>query len=127
MIKYLRFKKFIIMVVLIVLIASLAIPIAYADGSTGVITLIVNGKTLKPDVPPQIINGRTMVPVRFIGEALGNTVEYDDAKKAVLIDSSSIRDDAVPKLTDKTIRLYVAGKQITSKIIKSMDVPPQST
>jgi hypothetical protein len=37
------------------------------------------------DVPPKIINGRTMVPVAFIAENLGCTVEWDEATKTVSI------------------------------------------
>src|SRR5689334_14793500 len=31
----------------------------------------INGKTQQLDTPPQLIQGATMVPLRFIGEALG--------------------------------------------------------
>lgn len=37
------------------------------------------------DVPPRIINGRTMVPVRFIGEASGSMVAWDSNLKTVVI------------------------------------------
>jgi N-acetylmuramoyl-L-alanine amidase len=38
----------------------------------------------KIDVPAQIINDRTYVPVRVIFEALGAEVDWDDATKTVL-------------------------------------------
>lgn len=41
------------------------------------VKLIVNGREIKPDVPPQLINGRTMVPVRWIAQALGANVEWE--------------------------------------------------
>jgi hypothetical protein len=37
------------------------------------------------DVPAKTINGRTMVPVRFIAESLGCTVGWDEATKTVSI------------------------------------------
>lgn len=37
------------------------------------------------DVPPQIINDRTMIPARAVAEALGCTVEWDQATKTVII------------------------------------------
>ena len=37
------------------------------------------------DVPAKIINGRTMVPVRFIAETLGCTVSWDEATKTISI------------------------------------------
>lgn len=44
---------------------------------------IIDGKQAKLDVPAQIINGRTMVPLRFVAEAIGGTVKWDPAKSRV--------------------------------------------
>lgn len=44
------------------------------------------------DVPAQIINGRTMVPVRFVGEASGSTVAWNQASKTVVITSNPDRE-----------------------------------
>ncbi|MFZ3171978.1 MAG: copper amine oxidase N-terminal domain-containing protein [Carboxydocellales bacterium] len=54
-----------------------------------VIKLFVDGKELKPDVPPQVINGRTLVPARALAEALGAKVEWDAAKNAVVVTSDT--------------------------------------
>ena len=40
---------------------------------------------LQIDVPVKIINGRTMAPVRFIAEALGFTVNWNDSLNIVLV------------------------------------------
>ena len=42
-------------------------------------------QTLTIDVPAQIINDRTMVPVRFIAEAFGTVVDWDQESKTVSI------------------------------------------
>ncbi len=55
--------------------------------AAGTIKLIVNGKEVIPNVPPQIINGTVMVPVRFVSEALGAKVEWDSTRNAVIITS----------------------------------------
>ena len=45
----------------------------------------INGKKAALDVPATIINGRTMLPARFIAEALGCEVEYlADTKKVII-------------------------------------------
>ncbi|OAT79824.1 phosphodiester glycosidase family protein [Desulfotomaculum copahuensis] len=49
----------------------------------------VNGETVNLDVPAQLVNGRTMVPLRFVGEALGAGVAWQDAPPAVLLTSPS--------------------------------------
>lgn len=38
---------------------------------------IVNGKIWTIDVPAKVINNRTLVPLRFAGEAMGGTVSWD--------------------------------------------------
>ena len=45
----------------------------------------VNGKKIELDAPAQIINSRTMVPVRFIAETLGCKVDWDGNTKTVII------------------------------------------
>jgi multidrug efflux pump subunit AcrA (membrane-fusion protein) len=49
------------------------------------IKLIINGQQIQCDVPPQNINGRVLVPARFVAEPLGATVEWDGTNKAVVI------------------------------------------
>lgn len=45
----------------------------------------VSGETKTLDVPAQILNNRTLVPVRFISESLGAKVDWDEASQTVLI------------------------------------------
>ena len=63
-------KKFIAGLVIGVLLTSAEIGLASQD----VIRIFIDGQEVVPDVPPQIIDGRVMVPARFIAEPLGATV-----------------------------------------------------
>jgi hypothetical protein len=45
----------------------------------------VNGATKVMDVAPQVINGRTFTPVRYVAESLGAEVAYDDATKTATL------------------------------------------
>jgi hypothetical protein len=45
----------------------------------------VNGAAKPLDASPQIINGRTMLPIRFISENLNCHVEWDNLNKEVFI------------------------------------------
>ncbi len=45
----------------------------------------IDGQPVKMDVAPAIIEDRTMVPVRFVSEAMGEDVSWDDATKTVII------------------------------------------
>lgn len=46
---------------------------------------IVDGKTMVMTASPVIVSGKTLVPLRFIGEALGATVEWVAESKTILI------------------------------------------
>ena len=49
-------------------------------------TLLKNGEASQMDVAPTIVNDRTMVPVRFIAEALGGMVEWhEDIRTAYIV------------------------------------------
>lgn len=45
----------------------------------------VNNALVSIDVPAKLINGRTLVPLRFVGESLGASVEWDSAAQSVKI------------------------------------------
>jgi hypothetical protein len=48
----------------------------------------LNGWTYQLDVPAQIINDRTYLPIRFTAEAMGAGVEWDGATQTVIITSN---------------------------------------
>lgn len=45
----------------------------------------VDGRPIVLDTPPMVIGGRVMVPLRFVGEALGAYVQWQAAARTVLI------------------------------------------
>lgn len=47
--------------------------------------LFVNDREVVTDIPPQLINGRTMVPVRWIAEGLGAEVTWDEETRTVKV------------------------------------------
>lgn len=53
-------------------------------------TAYVNNEEISLDVAPSIQNGRTMVPLRFISEALGYNVNYVNTTKQVVIDDTPV-------------------------------------
>ncbi|MFZ5989157.1 MAG: copper amine oxidase N-terminal domain-containing protein [Bacillota bacterium] len=52
--------------------------------------VLVNGKEVKIDVPAQLVNNRTMVPIRFIAQTLEQKVEWDSETGAVSIEEEEI-------------------------------------
>jgi len=50
----------------------------------------VNGQVKSLDVPGKIMKGKTMVPLRFISEALGEKVNYDAEKMEITVGKDRI-------------------------------------
>jgi len=74
----------------------------------------MNGKVVYfPDVKPENVNGRVLVPIRTISEEMGAEVTYNDATKQVLI----AKDDTEILLTIGSQEAYVNGEKIM------LDVP----
>lgn len=55
----------------------LASGIGVAFASANGIRVVVDGQEVKSDVPAQIIDGRTMIPLRAVSEAIGAKVVWD--------------------------------------------------
>ncbi len=64
---------------------------------------IINDSQKYLDVPPTIIDGRTMVPTRFIAESLGAEVEWDGSKRVVDIYTDTEPVDPSPEEPDDPI------------------------
>lgn len=73
----------------------------------------VNGKPVTLDVAPFLQDGRTLVPLRFVSEALGAEVKWNDKEKSITL----IRGSDTMKLTINRSDAIVNGKTIY------MDVP----
>ena len=75
-------RRFFVGLLICIVVGCLVVSLAYADQP---IKLIVNGQEIQCDVPPQIINGRTMVPIRAVAQALGCQAQWDSSANAVTI------------------------------------------
>jgi hypothetical protein len=73
-------------IVLFTLIFSLFAGAIYASET---IAIYINGEKLNSDPPAQVINGRVMVPIRFVAENLGATVNWSDNSVVISKDSNS--------------------------------------
>ncbi|MGG0936350.1 stalk domain-containing protein [Brevibacillus centrosporus] len=77
-----------------------------------------NGQTINLDVPAQIINQRTMVPVRFIAEALSYNVNWNQATQTVLItDEQATQSNATEEPKDNSATQKPAANEAAVKLI----------
>lgn len=79
------------------------------------ITIVVDGNTITSDVPPTIVEGRTLVPVRAVSESLNAQVAWNESLRTVTIAKGSM-----------VMSLQVSKSEyIMNGMIKSLDVPVQ--
>ncbi|KUK40835.1 MAG: Copper amine oxidase-like domain-containing protein [Clostridia bacterium 62_21] len=57
----------------------------YAGIEMSEMPVFIKGKKVVFDVPPQVKNGRTLVPLRKFAESLGCTVDWDPVRKQVVV------------------------------------------
>lgn len=91
-------KKIVSGICVIAMLMTMAVLPAQADDN---IKVLLNGQEIAFDVPPQIINGRTMVPMRAIFEALGYEVEWNGEKQSI---------SAINQQTDIYVLLLIDNK-----------------
>lgn len=93
----------------VMLLTIIMVPVTASDN----IKVVIDGTEIFFDVPPMTISDRTMVPLRAIFEALGATVNWNEATQTV----TSQRDDITVKLTIGVLVMYVNRRAV------SLDVP----
>lgn len=100
-------KKLFIVLTMVCMLLINAVP-ALANSE---IAVLIDGNKLEFDVPPQILNDRTMVPMRKIFESLGAVVTWDESSRTatgkkdgvivnVSIDSKTLFKNGEPKVLD---------------------------
>ncbi len=65
------------------LTAVFVLSLAFSVSAEEAISLDIDGKAISCDTPPQIIDGRTMVPVRAIFEGVGASVDWNSEDKTI--------------------------------------------
>jgi ribosomal protein S17E len=104
-------KKIVFLIIMALLLSILCVPYA-VSGASG-ISVTVDGRAVNfPDAKPFIdANGRTLIPVRFVTESLGATVEWNDKLNEALI-----------KKDDVSITIRINDRNIViNNTIKTMD------
>jgi len=107
-------------IISLILIAVLV----WATPVLGAPTVLLDGRQLSFDVPPMIENGRTLVPLRAIFEAMGATVSWDDPTKT----ATAVKGDTTVVLrigsTSPTINAQVKQLDVPAKIVDGRTLAP---
>lgn len=105
-------------------LVSLLLAIMLLTASARAIDLYVDNDLINTDTPPTIVDGRTLVPVRAIFEAIGATVTWDaDTRTA-----TGVRGDVVVSIQIDNTTAYVNGQpqplDVPAKIINGRTMVP---
>nr|WP_245247356.1 MULTISPECIES: stalk domain-containing protein [unclassified Paenibacillus] len=76
------------------------------------IAVTVNGKGMTLEQAPVIEKGNTLIPIRFVTDALGGTVRWDDAERKVTV----IRGGKMIDLWIDNPDLIVNGQRVTAEV-----------
>jgi len=72
----------------------------------------VNGTGMTLDVPAMIVNGSTMVPIRFVSEALGAQVGWMEANRLVSITTSATNTGTITSAPQRLRRVMVRANTV---------------
>ena len=82
-------KKKLVAIILALVLMTAALPVGAAFAASGDITLIIDGNRQSPSVPPRVVNGVTLVPLRIISETLGADVGWNSANRTATITTAA--------------------------------------
>ena len=97
-----KLKKIVCMLLIMVITLTVVTPVMAGEQ----IAVMLDGEFIDFEVKPQIVNDRTMVPLRPILEALDATVGWEDATKTV----TSTKGDVTIELTINDPVIYINGE-----------------
>lgn len=97
-------------------IFAFAMVAALSVSAAGATSLVVDGTNVQTDVPPVIVDGRTLVPVRALFESLGATVGWEESTQT----ATATKGRTVISIQIGNTTAYVNG------VAKTLDVPAQT-
>ena len=96
-------------------VLSFFLSLMLLASTAGAIDLYVDTELIQTDTPPTVVDGRTLVPVRAIFEAIGATVTWDEATST----ATGVRGDITVTIQINDTTAYVNGEP------RALDVPAQ--
>ena len=76
---------------------------------------IVNGKSVILDVPAKVEKGRTLVPLRFIAEALGAKIDFEPKTQTITLTLKNI-DSLIAQITDLEKQIETGKTEYAQRI-----------
>jgi hypothetical protein len=86
----------------IMILLSIIFVIPTGTSAANPIQIMMNGTQINTSISPQIINGRTYVPLRAIAEGLGSKVNWDSEQQKVTVEKA-----------DKLLEFTIGNPEVT--------------
>ncbi|MDR0862180.1 MAG: copper amine oxidase N-terminal domain-containing protein [Oscillospiraceae bacterium] len=113
-------RNVIVFILAVLLLASLAAPTSAVDER---VIVVLNGVTLSPSPAPFIRNDRTMIPLRFIAEAMGYDVEWVSGATSLITVTDAAR--GVTVIASVTGDAFTLSRKVGDDVREIvMDVSP---
>lgn len=100
-------KKLALILAAAMAMTAMSVNAAAEEESYPEVSVVIDGAALESDQPAVIINDRTMVPIRAIGEALGVDFEWDGETKTVTFSQGDV--SAALVIGETTLTVTAAG------------------
>ena len=112
-----NFKKILALITITAILLTSFVTPVLADKD---VTLFINDRQIEFDVPPQIVDGRTMIPFRYVANAFGAEVDYvEEGGKQII--TADLRDMHLTMVVGETKATLKKGNE--EKVL-SFDVAP---
>lgn len=96
----------------------------WAEEKAKDIKVLLNGKMIKMDVSPTVIDDRTMIPIRAVVEGLGIAVQWDDSTESVIVQGNQKKITFKLDSKDATVITYKdSNDKVGTNEEKTLDVP----
>ena len=106
---------FLIKSLLLMAVFAMALAVAGPALAANEVKVILDGRALNFDVPPQMVNGRTLVPLRVIFEELGASVDWNENTQTITATKGNT-----------TVSLRIGNNVLTRNSTSvTLDVPAQ--
>jgi len=93
----------------LLVVLAMVMPTFGLSAMANGITVLLNGEKMEFDVPPIILNGRTLVPLRAIFESLGAEVSWDSISETAI----GVRRGVKVSVTVNSSAATINGKAVT--------------
>lgn len=117
-------KKTLSLFINFVLVVALMLSCTIVASASTHIALVLNGENIVPEVSPQNISGRILVPFRFIGEKLGANVKWQQSTKTITMTKGD--NTVILQINNPVINLNGVNKTLDCKpiIVKGTTLVP---